>query len=67
MILMVDARTDDAKRIKAEFRNYHFIMEACKDNFIVGVPISCLIEYHGLVAMVQSLIPEMAPKVDLTH
>ena len=67
MILVVDARTSDAKKIKAEFRNYHFIMEACKDNFIVGVPLACLIEYQGLVAMVQSLIPDIAPKVDLTH
>ena len=42
-------------------------MEACTDNFIVGVPLSCLIEYQGLVALVQNLIPDLAPKVDLTH
>lgn len=42
-------------------------MESCKDNFIVGVPLACLIEHQGVVALVQSLIPEDAPRLELTQ
>lgn len=62
-MLVTNARTVEAKKIKSEFRNYHFIMESCKENFVVGVPLSCLIEFMGLVGIVKALIPEQAPKI----
>ncbi len=34
---------------------------------VIGVPLTCLIEYEGLVAMVKAMMPETAPKVEMTQ
>ena len=54
---MANSQTLEAKKLKCEFRNYHFIAESCKSQFIVGVPLATLIEYEGCVALVKSAIP----------
>jgi hypothetical protein len=49
--------SEDARLLKREFRNYHFILESCKDKMIVGVPLTCLIEWQGVVALVKAPLP----------
>lgn len=50
--------SEEARLLKKEFRNYHFILESCKDKLIVGVPLTCLIELEGVVALVKATIPQ---------
>jgi hypothetical protein len=49
--------SEDARMLKREFRNYHFLLESCKDRWIVGVPMTCLIEWQGVVALVKAPLP----------
>ena len=56
---MTNCFSKEAKIIKREFRNYHFILESCKNKFIVGVPLCSLIEWQGVVVLVKApLSPE---------
>jgi hypothetical protein len=53
--------TKESKRLKAEYRNYHYIMESCKEDSIISVPLTCLIEYLGHVCLVKAILPQNAP------
>ena len=33
----------------------------------MGVPLACLIEFRGLVALVKSMLPEEAPRLEFTQ
>lgn len=33
----------------------------------MGVPLACLIEFEGVVALIKSLIPDHAPRLELTQ
>jgi hypothetical protein len=57
--------TEQARRLKREFRNYHFLMDSCKAKLVVGVPLTCLIEWQGIVALVKAPIPQECPQVSL--
>ena len=49
--------------MKTEFRNYHYIVECTHKNLILGVPLTCIVEYHGLVAQVKAKIPPNAKEI----
>lgn len=38
-----DVQTPQARELKREFRNYHYILECFKDSQLLGVPLCCLI------------------------
>lgn len=40
---IADVQTSQALDLKREFRNYHYIIESCKNLEILGVPLCCLI------------------------
>ena len=50
--------TFNAKKLKIESRNYQFILEATSKKFIVEVPLSCLIVFENVVALVKASFPE---------
>jgi hypothetical protein len=56
-ISVCNAFTEEARLLKREFRNYHFILESCKAKLVVGVPLTCLLEWQGVVALVKAPIP----------
>lgn len=62
---MTNCFTTEAKLLKREFRNYHFILEACKNKMILGVPFTCLVEWEGAVALVKASFPQQAEEVTL--
>lgn len=57
-IKMANRYTLNAKKLKLEFRNYQFILEATNKKFIVGVPLACLVEFENIVALVKANFPE---------
>jgi hypothetical protein len=58
IIAVSNSFTEEAKLLKREFRNYHFILESCKKKLVIGVPLTCLIEWEGVVALVKASIPK---------
>ena len=60
-------KSREAKMLKRQFRNYHFILEACKNKIILGVPLSCLIEWQGVVALVKATLPAQAEEAPLSN
>ena len=58
--------TREATRLKREFSNYHAIVESCRTNIILGVPLTCLIEWNGVVALVKAPLPSQAPSVSFS-
>lgn len=57
--------SEEARLLKREFRNYHFILESCRDRWIVGVPLTCLIEWQGVVALVKAPLPHDCQEIEL--
>jgi hypothetical protein len=53
--------TQESKLLKSEFRNYHYILESCKEDPILSVPLTCLIEHIGRVSLVKAMLPQCAP------
>ena len=64
-IIVSDCFTQEAAYLKRQFRNYHFIIQACKNKVVVGVPLCTLIEWQGIVALVKAAIPAEAEEVRL--
>ena len=67
VIRMSNMFTREAGRLKREFRNYHSIVESCRANVIVGVPLCCLIEWEGVVSLVKAPLPSQAPSVSFNE
>lgn len=65
LVSMANLNSEEARRLKREFRNYHFIMESCKAKLVVGVPMACLLEWQGIVALVKAQLPRECPSVPL--
>ena len=53
----------EAKKLKQEYRNYHFILEATNKQWIVGVPLACLIEFECVVGLVKARFPDRVQKI----
>jgi len=50
--------TPEAKRLKNEYRNYHCILEATNKQWIIGVPLACLIDFECVVGLVKARFPD---------
>lgn len=55
--------TVEAKRLKNEYRNFHFILEATNKRHLIGVPLVCLIEFETVVGQVKARLPERAETI----
>ena len=55
--------TPAAHSLDCQFRNNHFIMESLRENRVVGVPLSCMIEYMGTVCLVKAELPSSGQRV----
>jgi len=57
LVKIANKFTFDAKALKNEYRNYHFILEATSKEWVLGVPLSCLVEYETVVGLVKAKFP----------
>jgi hypothetical protein len=67
LVSVANLHSLEARQLKREFRNYHFVLEACKAKLVVGVPLTCLIEWQGVVALVKAPLPRTCPKVPFSR
>lgn len=50
--------TPAAHLLECEFKNYHFILESCHQNCVIGVPLCCVINFMGIMCLVKAQLPK---------